>query len=192
MNMICYSQLHLLSANAADLDSRARLLGFDTQLLISVGLHMLTALALFYILARLLFKPVQKILDNRKKAIAGEFSRIQKESEAVTALRAEYEGKMTEIKKEAETIMAKARRRALEQESKIIDEARIEAQAMISHAQLEIKNDMERAKEEMRREIIEIAAQMAEHFVEVSMDDAAKDAVFQKALQEMGEDAWMN
>lgn len=183
----------VLLTNTADANAdMARILGFDLQLLIQTGIHIVTALVLFYILGKLLLKPVKEILAKRKQAIADEYEKLSKETEAATVLKKGYELKIAEIKKEADEILEQARQAAIAQENKILQEARQEADRIHSRATIAIEREREKAREEIRKEIIEVATMMASKFVATSMTDLAKNEMFEKALSEMGEETWLN
>lgn len=182
----------LLTNTATDLTEKARILGFDQQLLIQTGIHMATALLLFAILGKLLFKPVKDILAKRKQAIADEYEKLSKETEAAAVLKKGYELKIADIKKEADEILEQARQAAIAQENKILHEARQEADRIHARANLAIDREREKAREEIRKEIIEVATMMASKFVAASMTDLAKNELFEKALSEMGEETWLN
>lgn len=182
----------LLTNTADDLAEKSRILGFDQQLLIQTGIHMITALALFYILGKLLFKPVKDMLAKRKQAIADEYEKLSKETEAASVLKKGYELKIAEVKKEADEILEQARQAAIAQENKILQEARQEADRIHARASLAIEREREKAREEIRKEIIEVATMMASKFVAASMTDLAKNEMFEKALSEMGEETWLN
>ena len=51
--------------------------------------------------------------------------------------KAEYEAKLKEIDKEAETILADARQKALKNQNRIVNEAKEEAARIVKHAQEE-------------------------------------------------------
>lgn len=168
----------------------SRILGFDLQLLVQMVIQGVTALALFYILGRLLFKPVREMLDKRSGRIADEFKRIEEDTEAVAALKTEYEGKLADIHAEADKILAHARKRAIEKEDEIIKEAKEEADRVMKRAQLEINREREQAADEMRTEIIEVATLMASRFVQASLTDKEKDAMVHETLAGMGDATW--
>lgn len=192
LNTLLLNQLVILSSSASELEEKARILGFDQQMIIQTLLHMATALTLFLVLAKLLFKPVQKVLDDRKQNISNEYKKIQKDTEYAASLKTEYEAKLTNVKKEAEGILAEARRKAMVQEGKVLDEARQEAQTILSRAHLEIERERAQVAEDIRKEIIEVATLMASKFVAAAMDDKTKDQIFENALSEMGENTWLN
>lgn len=165
---------------------------FTPQTLVQVALHMLTVLLLFYVLGRLLFKPVRNLLENRKNEIADEYKRIDEDTEAVASLKTEYEGKLQNINAEADQILTHARKRAIEREDEIVKEAKAEADRLMKRAHLEIEREKEQMKDEVRREIIEVATVMASKFVAASMGDELKNQLVEETLSGMGESTWLN
>lgn len=165
---------------------------FTEQTVIQVIAHILTILALFYVLGRLLFKPVRNILQKRKEEIAGEYKRIDEDTEALAALKTDYESKLLNIHQEAEKILAHARKRAIEREDEIIKEAKDEADRLIKRAHLDIEREKEQSKDEMRREIIGVATVMASKFVAASINDELKNQLVDETLASIGESSWLS
>jgi F-type H+-transporting ATPase subunit b len=165
---------------------------FSEQTIIQVIAHIVTILALFYVLAKLLFNPVRNILQKRKEEIASEYERIEEDTEAVATLKTEYESKLSNINQEADQILAHARKRAIEREDEIIKEAKMESNRLIKRAHLEIEREKEQNKDEMRREIIGVATVMASKFVAASMNEELKNQLVDETLASIGESTWLN
>ncbi|PKM65717.1 MAG: ATP synthase F0 subunit B [Firmicutes bacterium HGW-Firmicutes-2] len=165
---------------------------FTEQTVIQVIAHIITVLVLFYVLGRLLFKPVRNILQKRKEEIAGEYKRIDEDTEALAALKTDYESKLLNIHQEAEKILAHARKRAIEREDEIIKEAKDEADRLIKRAHLDIEREKEQSKDEMRREIIGVATVMASKFVAASINDELKNQLVDETLASIGESSWLS
>jgi len=165
---------------------------FTEQTIIQVIAHILTVLALFYVLGKLLFKPVRNILQKRKEEIASEYKRIDEDTEALAALKTDYESKLLNIHQEAEKILAHARKRAIEREDEIIKEAKDEADRLIKRAHLDIEREKEQSKDEMRREIIGVATVMASKFVAASISDELKNQLVDETLASIGESTWLS
>jgi len=170
----------------------ARILGFDLQLLIQMVLQMIAALLLFYILGRLLFNPVREILRKRKEEIETTFNKIDVDSKEANALKAEYDGKLKNIKFEADKILSHAHTRAVSREDEIVKEAHEEANRIIQRAHLEVERERESMKDDIRREIIEVATLMASKFVEVSLSEEQQRVLISQTINEMGDDVWSN
>ncbi len=165
---------------------------FTEQTIIQVIAHIITVLALFYVLGKLLFKPVRNILQKRKEEIADEYKRIDEDTEALAALKTDYENKLLNIHQEAEKILAHARKRAIEREDEIIKEAKDEADRLIKRAHLDIEREKEQSKDEMRREIIGVATVMASKFVAASISDELKNQLVDETLASIGESTWLS
>lgn len=165
---------------------------FTKDLIVQVLMHIATVLVLFYVLHRLLFKPIRSILEKRKDEIAGEYKRIEEDTEAVATLKTEYEGKLSDINKEAAQILAHARKLAIEREDEIIKEAKVESNKILNRAHLEVEREKERVKDEMRREIIGVATVMASKFVAASMNEEVKNQLVDETLANMGESTWLS
>ena len=104
-----------------------RIFGLDIQLGFDVIFEAIAILIMFVLLSYLLFEPVRKILEDRKKKVAGQLDQAQKDQEEAARLRAEYEGKIKNIEKEADEILTQARKKALKREEEIVQEAKEEA-----------------------------------------------------------------
>lgn len=195
MNVIISGMLNnlvFLTETATDLQDKARVLGFDTQFLIQLAIHSITTLALFAILGKLLYKPVFNILQKRKDTIATEFENIKDQKSRANSLIMEYEAKMADVHKETESILAEARKAALDQKNKIVDEAKAEAERIQSRALLEIEREKEKVRDEIKKEIVEVATIMASKFVAQSMDDKTRNLLFEQAINEIGEQTWLS
>ena len=76
-------------------------------------------LILVALLAKFLFKPVNKMLEKRKNTIANDLSTAENQRVEAEALRADYEKKIKEIRIEADAILKEARNKADERAKEI-------------------------------------------------------------------------
>lgn len=167
-------------------------IAFTAETAVQVVMHMLTVLILFYVLGKLLFKPVRKILEKRKQDIADEFQRIDEDTQAVATLKTEYEDKLKNINAEADQILTHARKRAIEREDEIVKEAKVEAGRLIKRAHLEIEREKELMQDDVRREIIEVATVMASKFVAATINDELKSQLVEETMSGMGKSTWQD
>lgn len=152
--------------------------------------HMIMVLVLFFILGKLLFKPVQKILEKRHETIAGQISQAQQDQDAAKNLREEYEAKLATIAEERDQILADAYKAAKKRESVIIEEAREEAQLMKERAEKDIELERAQAKDELRKEAVQMAVLMAQKFVTASIQEQDHSALIDEALAGMEGADW--
>ncbi len=169
-----------------------RIIGFDPQLLSELFWTALNVLILFFGLSYFLFNPVRNLLEKRKQKITGELADAARDKEAAEALKAEYEGKLKEVSKEADAILEEARRKGKAREAEIIEEAKAEAARIIERGSREMELERKKALDDMKREIVSLASAMAGKFVTASMDASVQNALIEETLKEMGESTWQS
>lgn len=107
-------------------------------------------------------------------------------------MKAEYEAKLKDVNKEAESILETARRKAKAREEEMLNEAKAEAARIIERANREIELEKKKALDDMKQEVVNIAALMAQKAVSGSIDVTIQDALIEETLKEMGESTWQN
>ena len=176
----------------SELTEKTRILGFDLQTLIQICWQALAVFILFYFLGKLLFNPVREILEKRQKDIETTLDKIETDNKAAEELIAEYDGKLKNIKQEADKILSHAHTKAIAREDEIVKEAHDEANKIMQRAHLEIEREKELMKDEVRKEIIEVASLMASKFVQVSLNEEQQKVLINETINEMGDDTWVN
>ena len=168
------------------------LFNLDAQLLFDTVLLAIAVFFLFLLMSNLLFNPARKLLKDRQSRIAKDIADAYEDKESAAALKAEYEGKLKDIDKEAEVILSEARQKALKNESKIIDEAKQEAARIIKRAQEEAELEKKHAMDDVKQDMIQIASMMAQKVVAASIDTKIQDSLVEETLREMGESTWQS
>ena len=152
----------------------------------------LSMLVMFTLLSYFLFNPVRDMLEKRKQRVADDQETAKREKEDAIAFKEEYDQKLKEVDKEAEAILSAARKRAMQNEAKIVAEAKEEAARIIARANAEIELEKKRALDDMKQEMITIAAMMAEKVVAASIDTNVQESLIDETLKEMGEGTWLS
>ena len=174
------------------LASQTFLFNLDAQLLFSTLLMAAAVFVLFLLMSYLLWNPARAFLKARQERIAKDISDAQDDKASAAAMKAEYESKLKNIDKEAEVILSEARKKALRNEQRIIDEAKEEARRIIKRAQEEALLEQKRAMDDVKKEIITVAALMAQKVVSASIDTTIQDALVEETLKEMGDSTWLS
>ena len=112
--------------------------------------------------------------------------------ETAGSLKEEYETKLREIDREAESILSEARKKALGNENQIIAEAREEAARILAHARKEAELEKQKMSDDVKKEIISVAALVAGKVVAASIDTTVQNQLIDETLKEMGEKTWLN
>ena len=168
------------------------LFNLDPQLLFDVVLVLIAVFFLFLIMSYKLFNPARKLLQDRQKRIQDDIDNASNDREEAQALKAEYEAKLKNVDKEAEAILSETRQKALKNEAKIIEEAKIEASRIIARAQEEAELEKKHAMDDMKQEVIQIASLMASKVVAANIDTNIQNSLVDETLREMGESTWLS
>jgi len=169
-----------------------RLFNLDFQLITDSVITMIAIFVLFLFLSHFLFNPARKMLAKRSEKIAGDLESAKQDKEDAEAMKAEYEEKLKNVEKEAESILADARKRGLENESRIVAKAKEEAAAILERARTEAELEKQKAADDVKKEMITVASAMASKFVAASMDASAQNRLIDETLKEMGESTWLS
>lgn len=176
---------------AAD-EGMTRLFDLDWQLLADAFLMIIAVFVLFLVMSYLLFNPARAFLADRQDRIKADLDTAQSEKAEAIALKEEYEAKIREIDKQAEEIMADARKKALNNEASIIAKAKEEAAHIIERANAEAELEKKKAADDVKREMIQIASVMAGKVVTANIDTTISDSLIDETLKEIGESTWLS
>lgn len=169
-----------------------RMFGIDWQLLADSTLTIIAVFVLFAVMSYFLFDPARKMLADRQAKIKGELDDAKTNMEEADRLREDYEAKLRDIDKEAESILSEARRKALANENQIIAEAKDEAARIMERARVEAELEKQKVSDEVKTEIISVASLMAGKVVSASIDTEVQAQLVDETLKEMGKDTWLN
>lgn len=168
-----------------------RIFGLDIQLGFDVILQAIAVFIMFALLSYLLFEPARKMLKERRKKIAGQLDQAAADQEDAARLKAEYDEKLKNVEKEADEILAQARKKALKREEDIVAEAKEEAARIIAGANREVELQKAKVKDQMKQEMIQVAVLMAGKIIESQIDAKEQAALVDQTLQEMGDKTWL-
>lgn len=169
-----------------------RLFNLDPQLIHDAVLLMIAVFVMFVLLSYLLFNPVRDFLKKREETVKGNIDSAEKAKEDAAKLREEYEEKLRNIHKEEDAILSEARKKALENETKIIDEAKKEAAGIIARANKQTELAVRKAEDDIKKEIITVASMIAGKVVSENIDLTIQDSLIDDTLKEIGEKTWQS
>lgn len=173
-------------------ETMTRLFNLDWQLIADSVLSMIAVLFLFWALSYFLFNPVRKMLTGRTEKIKGELSQAASDMEDAKAMKDEYEARLQNIQKEADEIMAQARKKAMLNETQIISEAKEEASRILERARTEAELEKQKAVDDVKKEMIAVASMMAGKIVSGAIDTTVQEGLIDETLKEMGESTWLS
>ena len=174
------------------MEEMTRLFNLDFQLLHDTVLLAIAIFFLFLALSYLLFNPVRSLLEKRRQRVLDDQETAKREKQEAIAYKEEYDRKLKEVDKEAQELLSAARKKAMQNEAKIVAEAKEEAARIIEHANAQIELEKKRALDDMKQEMITIASLMAGKVVAASIDTKVQESLIDETLKEMGDHTWLS
>lgn len=173
-------------AAAQTAEETERLFGLDYQTLFDTAFTMVNVLILYVFLKYVLFIPVRKLLEERKKRLDDQNARAAADTAEAQKLKAEYEQRILEAGREADNILGESRREMIKKEQEVLDDAKTRAADIMSAARSEASKDFEAAQSSVRDEVKDIASAMAARVTNQKVDRPVDDALLNEALKEAG------
>lgn len=180
-----YMQTAVVAA-AQTAEETERLFGLDYQTLFDTAFTMVNVLILYVFLKHVLFIPVRKLLEERKKRLDDQNARAAADTAEAQKLKAEYEQRILEAGREADNILGESRREMIKKEQEVLDDAKTRAADIMSAARSEASKDFEAAQSSVRDEVKDIASAMAARVTNQKVDRPVDDALLNEALKEAG------
>lgn len=128
-------------------------------------------LLLVFFLKLLLWKPLLRVLDERKQKIASELQKIDDQKAEIATLKSEYESRLALIEQEAKKRINEALAQGKDQATQIQKEAHRHAQKIIEQARADIKYELTQAKEELKERIVDLTMQTAAQLIQEKLTE---------------------
>lgn len=139
---------------------------------------------LFILLKIFLFKPVNKIMDERTRTIQDDLDAAKKSKEEAEALKKEYEDTLSDADKKAQEIIMKAHEDAKSEKSAILKKSQEEAEQLISDANKTIENERKRVLAQAQTQIADLAIEAASKIIGENLDDEKNRHLVDKFLSD--------
>jgi len=143
-------------------------LGINPGFLLSQVVNFLILFAGLYFL---LWKPILKMLDQRKERIQQGLEDAERAREERERAQAEFDRRLEEAAQEREMIIARAREEAQEERKAILAEAEQEAKRALIGAREEAQLERERILEDLRGQVAVLAIAAANRLIGEALDE---------------------
>ena len=145
-------------------------------------------LILYFVLRKLLFKPIKNMIDSRQKEIDDMYENAEKNKAEAEEMRETYEKKLESATEESEEILRSAQRRALLREDEILKEAAEQARRTKERAEEQIALEKRQAMNDIKDEVSAIAIQIAEAVVARDVKAEEHEKLIDGFIDTMGDD----
>ena len=143
---------------------------------------------LVFIMKKLLFKPVTKMLAQREEEVNSMYTKAEEAQKNALALESEYTQKLSFAKEEASKIMKDAKHDAVLRGEEIVSETQKKASTIIEKAQNEIEREREAAVSEIKNDIAAIAVDIAQKVIEKDIRESDHEKLVEEFIDGWGED----
>lgn len=145
-------------------------LGLDLQ---QVLLHIANMAILFFIVWKLLYKPISKFMKKRSDEIQKQIDEAARKQTEAEQLKAKYDEMVKNAQALAAQLIDKSKAAADEQARQIVQDAQANASDLIIRSRKDVQLLKTKAKDEMRSEITDMAIQIAQKILrrEVQPED---------------------
>ncbi|HOC34150.1 MAG: ATP synthase subunit b, sodium ion specific [Firmicutes bacterium ADurb.BinA205] len=126
---------------------------------------------LFILLRIFLFKPINKMKNERTRTIQENLDSAEKARTEAEELKEQYENTIGEAKEEAKNIIMKAHDDAESERAAIIKKAHEEADQKVAEADKEIESERKKVLRQAQSEIADLAIEAASKIVGANVDD---------------------
>ena len=157
-------------------------LGIDWRLLIA---QIINFLVLLFVLYKLLYRPVLKILDSRSNKINESLTKAEEITKEFKAMEAKRDQIITAAKKEAEKIIAKATADANIKRQEIIIDAKTETNKIILDAQKQLILEREKIIQDAKNDISDIAIRISEKIIQAKLDYGSDLKIIEQAVSKI-------
>ena len=142
---------------------------------------------LYKFMKKLLFKPVQNMIDSRQKEIDDLYADAGRSKAEAETLKAQYEGQLSEANAERERILKAAHQRALQQQETMLREAQEQAARTLKRADEQIELEKKQARNELKNEVSDMAVQIAGAVLARDVKPAEHEALIDSFIDGLGD-----
>jgi len=140
------------------------------------------------IVKKFLFKPVKKVLDERRAAIDEGYARAETAQAEAEENRRNYAAAMAAAKQTTDQMISDAARDAERRGKQIEDAAREQAAEIRRQAEEDARLEKRKAEQDMKREIADVSARLTGKLLEREITAEDHRALIDSFLQDIGAD----
>jgi len=159
---------------------------FDETFWSNAFFTLVNLLVLYWILKKLLFKPVTKFIDDRNKKIQETIDTANATKEDIENLKLQYEEKIRGAGEVGKKIIEEQRSMAEAEYNSTISAAKKDAKVIIDDAKREIEVEKEKAISELKNEMGNLVIRASEKVIKKNMDTETNRKLVSEFIEDSG------
>lgn len=160
------------------------MLDFNSTLFIQI----INFLVLVILLRIFAYKPVVRILAERRAKIASSIESAENDEAQAKALVEEYKKQLAQARIQAQEIVAKAEKQAQESKDVQIQAVKKEIEELRRNAQADIARERDKAMEQMRAEVVKLSMEAASLIIAKNMDKDTNEELVKDFIGKLDKD----
>jgi F-type H+-transporting ATPase subunit b len=140
---------------------------------------------LFFILTKILFKPITKFLNTRSNEINNTYKKMDETRAELDKMKQKYQAQLNELSNKTDAIVQQAIKEAEEKKQEIISKAKEEASQMLERASVEIERERKKAITELHKEVSELSILCASKIIEKSIDTSVAEKLVEETIDNL-------
>lgn len=141
----------------------------------------------FLILKKFLFKPVNKMIDDRQKEIDDLYAAAEQAQAEAKRIRADYDQRIAQAEQTSAEMISSAKLEATRRGDEIVRQAKADADALRAKAANDAALEKKKAVNDAKDDISKIALDIAEKVVGKELSGADHDRLIEDFLRDMGD-----
>jgi F-type H+-transporting ATPase subunit b len=147
--------------------------------------HTANFLLLLFLLSRILYRPIVKMLDERAERVRESMERAEQLRLQSERDEQERVAHMDEARREVQVMLGQASQMAEQVKSEARQAAQEEARRIVERAQAEASAEHDRALTELRQQVADLSILAAERVVRSNLDSQANRRIVEEFLAEL-------
>jgi F-type H+-transporting ATPase subunit b len=140
-------------------------------------------IVLFFILKRILYRPVQEIMKKRREMIEQEMHNVDRTKKEAQELRDEYEEKLRGLKEHKVKLLEDLQGELNEERKRLISKAQEDADKIVSREKALVNEQKRVFEEDMKDKILDSVSILSLNMLRDIADEALHKAIFKKFLE---------
>lgn len=128
---------------------------------------------------------LNRLLEDRQKAIAGQLAEAEKAKVEAESLLTDYRAQLAEAKEKGDAVIEEARAQAEQMKADIVSRAEAQANEILAKARDDAQNEKSRALAEARRDVANLSIDLAERVVGESLDRDTQLGLVERYIAEL-------
>ncbi len=143
-------------------------------------------LILYFLMKKILFKPITKFMDDRQSSIEHALDDAEKAKIEAADVRKEYEDQMKSIKSDCDKLMEDARVRASREYDEMISAAKRDVEVILQKGRNEIERERQEMMKQVKQQVAVLAIATASKLVQANMDSDTNKSLVDRFIDEAG------